>query len=460
MAFSSTICFTKEYVWFLRSNKGLPFINLSNMKKIFNIIPVLTLLIMVSCGQNKKRETQTKQSESLKELAYDAFVYAYPMLEQLKAMDQMFKYMGSKPNVLDMNSKYPMENINQPIVATNLTSMTGGGFIDISGGPVTLEIPEIKDRYVVYQFIDVFTHNFFYLGTRANNGDAGRFTFYNEGQELPTHLNSKPVLVEGDHFVLVCRIDIKDRSELEHVVALQNAIKIIDAPKELRTYPNYDKEKAYSPAFVEYVNALLTEVPSSEKELFKKWEAIGVMADVNLNEAQLKEVQAGIDSAYTAISNESKNLEIGNGYFSATEVFGTREFLNGNYMARAAGAFFGLYGNSKEEANYFMLNTEGEGEIRFGKEELPPLTNIGFWSITIHDENVMVKKNEYNSYVLTTDKMQFEEDGSLVLSISSQPEEGNWLYTPGGKMVILIRAYQADPDKIGSYIPPAFVQNK
>ena len=430
------------------------------MKKIFNIIPILTLLILVSCGQNKKQETLTKQSESLKELAYDAFVYAYPMLEQLKAMDQMFKYMGSKPNVLDMNSKYPMENINQPIVATNLTSMTGGGFIDISGGPVTLEIPEIKDRYVVYQFIDVFTHNFFYLGTRANNGDAGRFTFYNEGQELPTHLNSKPVLVEGDHFVLVCRIDIKDRSELEHVVALQNAIKIIDAPKELRTYPNYDKEKAYSPAFVEYVNALLTEVPSSEKELFKKWEAIGVMADVNLNEAQLKEVQAGIDSAYAAITNESKNLEIGNGYFSATEVFGTREFLNGNYMARAAGAFFGLYGNSKEEANYFMLNTQGEGKISFSKEELPPLTDIGFWSITIHDENIMVKKNEYDSYVLTTDKMQFEEDGSLVLSISSQPEEGNWLYTPGGKMVILIRAYQADPDKIGSYIPPAFVQNK
>jgi hypothetical protein len=430
------------------------------MKKIITIIPVLTLFILVSCGQNKKQETQIKQSETHKELAYDAFVYAYPMLEQLKAMDQMFKLMGSKPNVLDMNSKYPMENINQPIVATNLTSMTGGGFIDISGGPVTLEIPEIKDRYVVYQFIDVFTHNFFYLGTRANNGDAGRFTFYNEGQELPTHLNSKPVLVEGDHFVMVCRIDIKDRSELEHIVALQNAIKIIDAPKELRTYPSYDKEKAYSPAFVEYINALLTEVPSSEKELFKKWEAIGVMADVNLNEAQLKEVQAGIDSAYTAISNESKNLEIGNGYFSATEVFGTREFLNGNYMARAAGAFFGLYGNSKEEANYFMLNTEGEGEIRFGKEELPPLTDIGFWSITVHDENVMVKKNEYNSYVLTTDKMQFEEDGSLILKISSQPEKGNWLYTPGGKMVILIRAYQADPEKIGSYIPPAFVQNK
>ena len=68
----------------------------------------------------------------------------------------------------------------------------------------------------------------------------------------------------------------------------------------------------------------------------------------------------------------------------------------------------------------------------------------------------MAKKNEYDSYVLTMDKMQFEADGSLTLKISSKQEQGNWLYTPGGKMVILIRAYQADPDKIGDYVPPPF----
>ena len=47
-------------------------------------------------------------------------------------------------------------------------------------------------------------------------------------------------------------------------------------------------------------------------------------------------------------------------------------------------------------------------------------------------------------------------DGSLTVRFSSEPEEGNWLYTPGGKMVILIRAYQASPEEIGSYVPPAF----
>jgi hypothetical protein len=56
--------------------------------------------------------------------------------------------------------------------------------------------------------------------------------------------------------------------------------------------------------------------------------------------------------------------------------------------------------------------------------------------------------------------MTFEKDGALLISFSSEPESGNWLYTPGEKMVILIRAYQADPDKIGSYVPPAFEPRK
>ena len=80
-------------------------------------------------------------------------------------------------------------------------------------------------------------------------------------------------------------------------------------------------------------------------------------------------------------------------------------------MGRAAGADFGLWGNSKEEANYFMSYVEGEGEIVFAKENLPPLKEIGFYSITAHDEKVLVHPNEFDSYVLTMDKMRFEEDG-------------------------------------------------
>ncbi len=424
------------------------------MQHLSRISLLATIALFVTCQPTEK---DTAQSPDLKDIAYEAFIYAYPMLEQVKTLNGMFEFMGMVPNVANMNEKYPMENVGMPIVAPNFTSMTGGIFVDISGGPVTIEVPEVKDRFFVFQCIDVFTHNFYYISPRTSGGEAGRYTFYNKAQQAPAN-DSTPVLMEGDHAIIVNRIDIKDRSEFERVRAIQDAIKVVAAPETTREYPTYDKDKAFSPQFMEYLEELLTEVPESEVAMFDRFKAIGVMNDMDLKEEEQKQVQAGIDSAFAVIDAESKNLEIGNGYFGATEVFGTREFLNGNYLGRAAGAHFGLWGNSKEEANYFMLKTEGEGTITFGTDELPPLTDIGFWSVTIHDENVLVSQNQYDSYVMTMDQMKFEADGSLTLKISSQPEEGNWLYTPGGKMVILIRAYQADPEKIGEYIPPAFVK--
>ena len=43
-------------------------------------------------------------------------------------------------------------------------------------------------------------------------------------------------------------------------------------------------------------------------------------------------------------------------------------------------------------------------------------------------------------------------------NVSSKPEAGNWLYTPGGSLGVLLRAYQADTAKIEGYVPPPFVR--
>jgi hypothetical protein len=45
--------------------------------------------------------------------------------------------MNFKSNQISMTPRYPMDNVGQPIVAPNLTSMTGGAFFDITYDPVT-----------------------------------------------------------------------------------------------------------------------------------------------------------------------------------------------------------------------------------------------------------------------------------------------------------------------------------
>ena len=421
-----------------------------------SIIWVVALALLTACTDSR----ETVKTSNLKDTAYEAFIYAYPLMEQVKTLNGMFEFMNLKPNIPAWNDRFPMDTVGQPIVAPNLTSMTGGIFLDISHGPVTVEIPEVKDRYIVYQCIDVFTHNFYYMGTRGNDGEAGQFTFYNKNQKLTESSEATAVLMEGDLGLIAIRIDIKDRSELDHVRDIQSKVRVVNAPERTREYPKYDEKKAYSPLFVEYVNELLTEIPESETDDFKRFASIGIMNQVNLREAELAEVQAGIDLALKDIGEATKSLEIGNGYISATGAFGSREFLNKNFLIRAAGARFGLWGNSQDQASYFMFKAEGEGELKFDKDELPPLLDIGFWSITVHDKDGLVHKNEFDSYVLTMDQMEFNEDGSLVLKISSKPEEGNWLYTTGDEMVVWIRAYQADPERIGTYVPPAFIERK
>ncbi len=283
----------------------------------------ISLFLLAGCSDSGQTPEATSSvqtgelGESLEAIAHDAFIYAYPMMEQVKTVNGMFDFMGMRPNQVSMNPKLPWESVGMPIVAPNLTSMTGGIFVDISHGPVTIEIPEVKDRYIVYQCIDVFTHNFYYMGTRGNSGEGGRFIFHNASQVI-SDSSATPVEMEGDHAIIVIRIDIKNEDEYDRVRAIQESIRIVDAPEQTRTYPAYDEDKAVSPAFVEYVNELLTEIPDSEAALFERFARIGIMSNVDLSDAEKADVQVGIDSALKKIEMETSNLIVGNGYIGAT----------------------------------------------------------------------------------------------------------------------------------------------
>jgi Protein of unknown function (DUF1254) len=47
--------------------------------------------------------------------------------------------------------------------------------VDLSGGPVRLDVPDTAGRYYVLQFVDAWTNNFAYVGHRATGTSAGSF---------------------------------------------------------------------------------------------------------------------------------------------------------------------------------------------------------------------------------------------------------------------------------------------
>ncbi|MCZ6520037.1 MAG: hypothetical protein O6848_00895, partial [Bacteroidetes bacterium] len=100
---------------------------------------VIGLALIISACQRQKKSNAPEPN--LKDIAYDAFIYAYPMMEQVKTVNGMQKFLGMEINKSSMNPKLPWESVGQPINSPNLTSMTGGILLDLSYGQVTVEIP-------------------------------------------------------------------------------------------------------------------------------------------------------------------------------------------------------------------------------------------------------------------------------------------------------------------------------
>ena len=47
--------------------------------------------------------------------------------------------------------------------------------VDLGAGPVLLSVPDSGERYRVLQFVDAWSNNFAYVGTRATGNGAGEF---------------------------------------------------------------------------------------------------------------------------------------------------------------------------------------------------------------------------------------------------------------------------------------------
>ena len=101
-------------------------------KTLQTSLATIFAVFLCACGVSRQ---EVPQGESLQDIAHDAFIYAYPMMEQVKIVNGMQKFMGTEFNKVTMNPKLPWENVGQPIVAPNLTSMTGGVLCLVTGVP-------------------------------------------------------------------------------------------------------------------------------------------------------------------------------------------------------------------------------------------------------------------------------------------------------------------------------------
>ena len=310
---------------------------------------------------------------------------------------------------------------------------------DLRAEPLVLFVPPIADRYYSLQFIDGYTYNFAYVGSRTTGTEGGLYLLAGPDWNGPTPEGVRDVIKADTDFVLVAyRTQLLGPDDLANVQKIQAGYKAEplstflkkDATPEVQPIewpsPLSPDEQKTSLRFFDLLDFQLAHAPPlpGEEEVRARFASIGLNGDGKFKSDRLSaEMQqafkAGMADAWAEFAAFKKD-EIDTGEVKSGQLFGTRDQLGANYLYRMAGAVIGIYANSNAEAMYPVLSTDSDGApltgtnkytLTFADGQLPPVN--AFWSVTMYKlpESLLVD-NPINRYVINRDENSRNEISS------------------------------------------------
>ena len=94
--------------------------------------------------------------------------------------------------------------------------------------PLVLTVPAIeKDRYYSLQFVDMYTFNFAYVGSRATGNGAGKYLLAGPGWKGPIPPGIKAVIRSETSFAFVLyRTQLFDAADIHNVKKVQDGYRV------------------------------------------------------------------------------------------------------------------------------------------------------------------------------------------------------------------------------------------
>jgi hypothetical protein len=413
-------------------------------------------------------------------IAKEAYIYGFPLVDNYRIQYSYFVDRNGPEFKAPWNTIFNNARVYTPddkaIQTPNSDTPYSYVGADLRAEPIVITVPAIEEgRYYSLQFIDLYTYNFAYVGSRATGNDGGRFLLAGPGWQGEKPEGIQSVIRSETEFVFVLyRTQLFTPDDIENVKQIQAGYQVqmlseflsMPAPE---TAPAIDflkplpaEQQRTSLEFFNILNFVLQFCPThpSEQELMARFAKIGIGTDepfdVNLLSPELqKALEEGIADAWTAF-DENKKANVDTGKLTAADGFGTREFLQNNYLFRMTSAALGIYGNSKEEALYPSYYVDSEGQrlngahrytLRFEPGQLPPAH--AFWSITIYELPAsLLVANPIDRYLINSPmlpQLKRDDDQGITLYIQNespgQEKESNWLPAPTGPFWVTVRLY-------------------
>lgn len=455
------------------------------MTRKFLVAATLLTIVTALMAQPEKSTAQALATSDVRAITKESVIYGFPLVDNYRVLYSYFVDAKNPEFKAPWNTLYNVARVFTPDDKAIQTpnSDTPYSFLgaDLRAEPLVLSVPDVaKDRYYSLQFIDLYTYNFAYVGSRATGNAAGNFLLAGPGWKGEKPAGIKEIIrSETDFAFVLYRTQLKGPDDIENIKKIQAEYKVQPLSKFLAkpapaAAPRVDffkpvtaEEERTSLRFFDELNFILQFAPPhpSEVELRERLATIGIVPGkpfyTDQKSAEFRQaVSEGMADAWKALA-DFKAQEIDTGKRTSADGFGNREFLNGDYLGRMAAAAFGIYGNSKEEAIYPAYFVDSEGRpldgakhrytLRFGPGELPPVN--AFWSLTMYELPAsLLVTNPLKRYLINSAMLQGlkrDADGGITLYLQhDSPDKDaqfNWLPAPAGPFWATMRLYWPQP---------------
>lgn len=404
-----------------------------------------------------------------------------------------------------------------PVVTPNASTLYGTGFVDLSNGPVVIEMPEITDRYYSLQVMDQYGIFRLTAGSPFNGTAAKKYLILPNGYDgkVPASFPTTDIVQWSSYTgYAVVRMGVKTGSdeEISVINGYQDDITMtplvawlangnvgvpqadaaiqmgsFTVPDGLPEYAIGQVEKQTGQDFFTLLNVILNDPTMTlMADSIAEQKMLAALASVNIGpgldfdwndltgetQAALETgFKAGFDSVRAALKGALVDMN-GWGSVRNSGQFETR------WLDRALMADIGWGGpdrNISHTAAFLFLDSEGKPlngankyTMTFDLNDLPPVTQ--FWSIPIYNAEGYFVANEIdryviNSYMLEAGQLYVEDDKLVIYIQTEKPEDPdqakNWLPAPTEGIRFTARFYGPYPPLTdGSYKMPKAVRVK
>ena len=434
-------------------------------------------------------------AEQARAIAKEAYIWGFPMVDNYRVMYSYFvdkddpEYKGGWNQIHNTARVYtPADTAVQTPNSDTPYSAVGA---DLRTEPLVLTVPPIEqDRYYSLQFIDLYTYNIAYVGSRTTGNAGGKYLLAGPGWKggKPDGID-EVIQSDTDLAMVLYRTQLFGPDDLDNVKKIQAGYQVAPlsvflnqpsppaAPAIDFAPPLTTEQEKTSLQFFDLLGFTMRFAPvlPTEQEMRSRFASLGIGPDrtfdaEKLDPAVRDAVQAGMADAWAELDALRKN-EIDTGKVGSAQFFGTAADLKGNYLYRMAGAAFGIYGNTAAEALYPGFFNDSTGApltgadkytVTFAAGQLPPVN--AFWSLTMYEQpRSLLVANPIDRYLINSpmlpDLVPNPDGGYTIYVQQDAPTEANqlpnWLPAPEGPFSLVMRLYWPKPDALdGSWKAP------